>query len=397
MTDTLSPNTQAILLLTAPLIVGKNASSTKLLSLAEYSRLAHRLHQLQQQPADLVSTEAADLIETCGDTVPCERLNELLNRGFLLSQAVERWQARAIWVVSRADAQYPQRLKSRLKSNAPPILYGCGPMELLEQGGFAVVGSRHVDDSLIDSTRAVGDLAARAHRVVVSGGARGIDQAAMTGALEAGGQAVGVLADSLEKAALKREHRNYIKEGKLVLVSPYDPSAGFNVGHAMQRNKLIYGLADASLVMSSDLERGGTWAGATEQLERLHFTPVYVRATGEVSSGLCALLKRGGIAWPDPQDVEGFEGAFQVKNGTAPTEANQHTLNLSVPLTTAESSDSESARQISSDDSIITGHEQGATGKERALAAFQEIGPAEVLFVSVRQVFQRLLEEPLRG
>lgn len=38
----------------------------------------------------------------------------------------------------------------------------------------------------------------------------------MTGALEAGGQAVGVLADSLEKAALKREHRNYIKDGKLV-------------------------------------------------------------------------------------------------------------------------------------------------------------------------------------
>jgi predicted Rossmann fold nucleotide-binding protein DprA/Smf involved in DNA uptake len=32
-------------------------------------------------------------------------------------------------------------------------------------------------------------------------------------------------------------------------------SAGFNVGNAMQRNKLIYALADASLMVSSDLNK----------------------------------------------------------------------------------------------------------------------------------------------
>lgn len=47
-----------------------------------------------------------------------------------------------------------------------------------------------------------------------------------------------------------------LAEGRLVLVSPYDPSTGFNVGNAMQRNKLIYALADASLVVSSDLDEG---------------------------------------------------------------------------------------------------------------------------------------------
>lgn len=82
MTDTLSQNTQAILMLTAPLIVGKNSTTTKLLSLAEYSRLAQRLHQLQKQPADLVSIEAAELIKACMDVVPQERLTELLGRGF---------------------------------------------------------------------------------------------------------------------------------------------------------------------------------------------------------------------------------------------------------------------------------------------------------------------------
>jgi hypothetical protein len=61
---------------------------------------------------------------------------------------VERWSARAIWVMSRADANYPRRFKTRLKEDAPPLLYGCGDAELLEMGGLAVVGSRHVDDEL---------------------------------------------------------------------------------------------------------------------------------------------------------------------------------------------------------------------------------------------------------
>ena len=61
------------------------------------------------------------------------------------------------------------------------------------------------------------------------------------------------------------------------------PRAGFNVGHAMQRNKLIYALADAALVVSADFNKGGTWAGAIEQLEQLNYVPVYVRSTGELA------------------------------------------------------------------------------------------------------------------
>ena len=39
--------------------------------------------------------------------------------------------------------------------------------------------------------------------------------------------------------------------GRLVLVSSYDPSARFNVGHAMQRNKAIYALAEAALIVDA--------------------------------------------------------------------------------------------------------------------------------------------------
>jgi len=205
MIEPLTPNTQAILLLTAPLIAGRGEPTRDLLSLGEYNRLARILREKQKQPADLLGPDANELIELCAQPFGRTRLDALLGRGFLLSQAVERWNARAIWVVSRADARYPRRLKSRLKEDAPPLLYGCGDIGLLDKGGLAVVGSRHVDDELISFTESVGRICAEAHRSIVSGGAKGIDRAAMHGALLAGGDVAGVMADSLERAALARD------------------------------------------------------------------------------------------------------------------------------------------------------------------------------------------------
>lgn len=359
MMHTLSPNTQAILLLTAPLIAGRGGFSPDLLSSGEYKRLARHLREIQRQPADLVLPDASDLLRACQPVIDEARLQRLLSRGFLLSQVIERWQARAIWVVSRADAQYPRRLKARLREDAPAVIYGCGDMSLLESGGLAVVGSRHVDDALIDYTMAIGHLAARAGRTVVSGGAKGIDQAAMRGALEAGGRAIGVLADSLEKITMNREHRNLLLGGQLVLISPYDPNAGFNVGHAMQRNKLIYALADASLVVNADLNKGGTWAGAMEQLDKLKFIPVYVRSTGEPSAGLDALRTEGAMVWPNPQDEEAFRRVFE----------GVPSIQQALPIQT---------------DVVHSGEAQKVPT------------PAEILFVAVRDLIRILLKVPMK-
>lgn len=316
----LSLNAQAILLLTAPLIDGRGGTSSDILTHGEYKRLARHLREMERQPADLLAKESSELIRDCRGAVPEDRLRRLLERGFLLSQVVERWASRAIWAVSRADADYPRRLKTRLREDAPPVLYGCGEIGLLESGGLAVVGSRHVDDSVVEYTMAVGGLAARAGRTIVSGGARGIDQAAMRGALEAGGRVCGVLADSLERAVMNREHRDMLLEGRLTLISPYDPNAGFNVGNAMQRNKLIYALSDAALVVSSDLNKGGTWAGAVEQLEKLRLVPVYARANGDSSPGLEGLRKKGALPWPNPRDVAEFAAVFETAAPTVPEE-----------------------------------------------------------------------------
>jgi len=330
MINPLTPNTQAILLLTAPLIAGRSETSRDLLSMGDYNRLARILREKQKQPADLIAPDAQALIEVCAQPFGRARLDALLGRGFLLSQAVERWNARAIWVISRADAKYPKRIKARLKEDAPPLLYGCGEIALLEKGGLAVVGSRHVDDELISYTENVGRISAEAHRLIVSGGAKGIDRAAMHGALVAGGDVAGVMADSLESAALSRDNREPLMDGRLVLISPYDPAAGFNVGHAMQRNKLIYALADAALVVTSDFEKGGTWAGAVEQLDRLHFVPVFVRNSANAGKGNSALLNRGGKPWPNPLSGDELVVALVAAAEAVTAEPKQDTLPLMI-------------------------------------------------------------------
>lgn len=411
MMPALSQNTQAILLLTAPLIAGRGSSWSELLTPGEYKRLARHLREIQRQPADLVSPDASDLLRACQPVIEESRLQRLLGRGFLLSQVLERWQARAIWVISRADAEYPRRLKTRLREDAPALLYGCGDMGLLDFGGIAVVGSRHVDESLIDYTMAVGRLAARARRTLVSGGARGIDQAAMRGALEAGGKVSGVLADSLEKTTMSRENRNLLLDGQLVLISPYDPSAGFNVGNAMQRNKLIYALADASLVVSSDLNKGGTWTGAVEQLDKLKFVPVYVRSTGESSVGLDALRSKGAIPWPNPQDADEFEGVFDVA-GTTPAPTPQAGLSLFIgeapffvaptPLAVHEKQELiEAPAGRVTPPAPAPSDEPGEQVTDVRPSTVNSsvdpsLTPADVLFSAVREAIQLLLKVPMK-
>jgi DNA processing protein len=301
----LSIDTQTLLLLTAPLLVGGENTSAAPLRRAEYRRVQNHLARISREPADLVGSDADHLIKELNGTIEDERLRRLLGRGFELTQAIERWHSRSLWVVSFADADYPQRFKDRMGERAPLLLYGCGDIKLTETKCFGVVGSRDIDESLIQYTEKVGSLAARSGFTIVSGGARGVDQAAMRGSIDSGGKVVGILAESLERTSVDRENRDLITEGRVLLLSVHDPSAGFSIGNAMQRNKLIYALSAAALVVNSDYETGGTWAGATEQLEKYRYATVYVRDDA-ASKGLTALQLKGATPWPEPTDEEQF-------------------------------------------------------------------------------------------
>lgn len=305
MQDRISDNARAILLLAGPLVSGGGGADAGPLSTAEYNRVARRLRKAGSEPADLLAPGGRALAGELPVDIDRERIRALLRRGRALELALDRWRARSIWVASRADAAYPPSLKRRLGERSPPLLWGCGSPALLRNGGLAVAGSRNAGERALAVARGVGRLAAEARRTVISGGARGIDAAAMNGALEAGGRAVGVLADRLEDAALDDRHREPLGAGRLALVSPFEPTVRFRVWNALARNKLIYALADVGLVLDAARGKGGTWSGAVEQLERFRSVPVYVFAEGETKEAVGALLGKGALPWPSPETPEG--------------------------------------------------------------------------------------------
>ena len=293
----LDSQAQAIMLLTVAF--GKTASAlAKPLSTREWGRFAAWLREHDLQPSFLLEGNLDDILAEwrgVDDAVPLTRLAELLERGGALGLALEKWQRAGLWVMTRSDADYPGALKQRLKEQSPPVLFGCGNRRLLGQGGVAVVGSRNATEADLDTTRKLGAEVADQGQSVVSGGARGVDQAAMLGALEREGTAVGVLADSLLRSATSAMYRNYLTTSNLVIVSPYNPEAGFNVGNAMARNRCVYCLADQAVVISSDLDKGGTWQGATEAL-LAQWIPLWTM-TGGHGSGNAELIRRGARPW----------------------------------------------------------------------------------------------------
>ena len=103
----------------------------------------------------------------------------------------------------------------------------------------------------------------------MSGGARGVNAVAMRAAFGAAGAVIGVLPEGVERRLKEAATRSAVASGQAVIVSPYHPAAGFSAGAAMGRNKLIYGLADVAVIVSSDLGSGGTWTGAMEALTPL--------------------------------------------------------------------------------------------------------------------------------
>ena len=310
---------QAVLLLTLPL-VRSSKDEYPPLTPTEWNRLADWLQQKKIKPGDLLLGDPATHFRDWNDKrCPIDRILFLLGRGVTLGIAMEKWQRAGIWILSRTDDNYPQRLTERLKENAPPILYGCGNQKLLNTGGVAVVGSRNATGDDLKYANELGERLANSARTVISGGARGIDEAAMAGAMQADGTVVGILADSLLRACTSQRYRQAIVRKNVVLISPYSPEAPFHVGNAMARNKLIYCMADQALVVHSGRE-GGTWNGALENLKK-KWIPLLVKYTDDPLSGNSELVKHGGQWMPDNYfSVDAEQILFKVMSPASPYE-----------------------------------------------------------------------------
>ena len=298
MTELFSADTQAVLLLCSRLGQVEN-NGAKPLTAKQYGALARWLRERSMRPADLLDNQGRGrLAELQIPGLAQPALEALLDRGAALGIMTERWTSRGLWVLGRGDDGYPNRFKSYLGQAAPPLLFGAGNPKLLQAVGLAMVGSRDASEEDIEFARRVAAACASQDLAVISGGARGVDLESMAAAYENDGSAVGVLSDSLSRATVSARYREGLVTGRLTLVSPYDPDARWFAFTAMERNKLIYALSDAALVVSSAAESGGTWAGAVEALD-CHRVAVYVKVHGAVQDGNRKLLARGALPFPE--------------------------------------------------------------------------------------------------
>lgn len=294
----LSLNAQAIILLTAYFNKGD-----KPLTIMEYSKFASWLLQHNMKPSDLLELNSREVLEDWDDTkITQDRILSLLARGNAMAISLQKWQNCGIWIITRADPEYPLRLKKRLGQKAPPILYGAGNKKILNTKGVAIIGSRDASSDDLDFTFKLGEKLAQSGYSVVSGAARGIDESSMLGSINADGTTIGVVADALMQKVLSKKYRDAIRNNNLVLISPYYPDARFSAGNAMGRNKYIYVLAESSIVIHSGL-KGGTWEGAKENLKNA-WVGLFVKKSDDTHAGNQKLLEMGGSELKDLDSLD---------------------------------------------------------------------------------------------
>ncbi|WP_222842178.1 DNA-processing protein DprA [Endozoicomonas montiporae] len=285
----------------------------------EWGRFALWLKDQKLSPAQLLQKNLSKLLASWQDkNITFERIKALLERGNAMALALEKWQRAGVWVITRSDDCYPKRLKARLGTLAPPLFFGVGNQDLLNQGGLAVVGSRNASPVDLAFTDAVGAKCASNGICIVSGGARGVDETSMLGAVNAHGTSIGVMADSLLKAAMAKKWRSHLASNNLVLISPFYPEAGFNAGNAMARNKYVYCIADGALVVHSGI-KGGTWSGALENLKK-DWVPLWVKPTEDRAAGNADIVNQG-AHWCNNSIDEVVVTDLFIKHRLQPTQA----------------------------------------------------------------------------
>ena len=159
----MGPDAQVLLLLCSTLGLARDGRP---LSAAEWKSVAPAIERAGKRPGDLLGMSVDDTARVL--SVPATlatRMAALLARGGQLALELERLQARGIWVRTRMDDDYPKQLRARLRSQAPAVLCGAGPLPADDSPALAIVGSRDVDEAGLAFTRHLGAACARARKL----------------------------------------------------------------------------------------------------------------------------------------------------------------------------------------------------------------------------------------
>ena len=206
-------------------------------------------------------------------------------------------------VVTLGDAAFPSAL---LEAADPPLfLYALGQLDTLAlPHKIAIVGSRNPTPQGQINARQFAEALSQAGLCVVSGLALGVDGAAHEGALDAGAPTVAVVGTGLDRVYPKRHldlaHR-IAANG--ILISEYPLGTPPLPAHFPQRNRLIAGLCQGTLVVEAAVASGSliTARLATEMGRDVFAIPGSIHAPQ--ARGCHALIRQGAKLVESAQDV----------------------------------------------------------------------------------------------
>ena len=212
------------------------------------------------------------------------------------------------------DAGYPNRLRNIY--DPPCLLYVRGRLPAFDdEASIAVVGTRDCTPYGISSAEKLGYGLAAGGAVVVSGLARGVDSAALRGALRAGGTVTAVLGNGLD--VIYPPENQYLYEDVAAagaLVSEYPPGTSPEAKHFPVRNRIMSGLCVATLVVEAPARSGAliTAGTALEQGRDVFAVPGPIDAPTSV--GCNRLIRDGAGLVTDAWDILGeYEPRFPDK------------------------------------------------------------------------------------
>ena len=170
-------------------------------------------------------------------------------------------------IITPEDGEYPPLLREI--SNLPAVLYADGDASLLSDSlTIAMVGTRKASRYGIRAAGVIASMLSRSGFCVVSGGALGIDSAAHSGAISAGGKTVCVLGCGFGTDYLKSNEamRNEIVRNG-VIITEYPPFTQASRTTFPKRNRIISGMSLGTVVIEAG-EKSGSLITANMALEQ---------------------------------------------------------------------------------------------------------------------------------
>lgn len=208
------------------------------------------------------------------------------------------------------DNNFPRRLRSCV--DAPILLYSKGNMNLDEQRVISIVGTRNATDyGKLVCDELIQQFSEQNYKIlVVSGLAYGIDFQAHKSALKYNIPTVGVVAHGLDRlypALHKETAKQMLANGGLV--TDFTSGTKIDPSNFLRRNRIIAGLADATIVVESAAKGG---ALVTADIASSYNRDVFAfpgRAGDTYSKGCNQLIRNSGANLIDGiDDLEYFMG-----------------------------------------------------------------------------------------